>query len=465
MKNGSHGFILLALMFILLLVGVVGLNTLRIFRSQTMESAEAMQSVRALGTAQSGINWVRRYFADSENWPTSANAVQNTVIAFGQGSFQIGIASVNSTSVTIRVTGNTGVAGAAVPRVMSVRLIKAPMAALFVGYSPNAQQPMGLRNTRVYGNLYAGANVDIIAGSVVTGGVVYVPTGSKVIGGDNVIIQYVEPPIPTAIPTFNGTAYLAQMSDYDTYFTSNTNRNLSGTINLSAAPWNGEMRGRRFTITGPCAIIGSGIIAASDYFYATNFRLTVNPTPNGKIVIAAQNGIRLYGNTVARTMDIQRATLYSQSSDIRLWYPFATARNSLFLTGNGAFDIRYGAQCLDCNTYLSASNSGTTVFNLQSFSGYPPSYFSGTMLSDIGAAALNGVSGVYSDFDGFLYNTGTTQVSFAEFDGVAISNGWASNEIRDSFLTINVSVIEKVPGDGFDSTAIVQPGSWSVDDY
>ena len=442
MKN--KGFVLVVILFLVLFLGAIGLNTVRVFRSSIIESVEVSRSTQTLGIAQAGMNWVLKEFSKSNDWVALASSLNASSQPFAGGSFTLHIPSASATTALVIVSANiTGGMGLPNLRTMELTLSKGAGgqsggggSGIAVAGSPYAlyvadNQAITMRNgASIQGNFYNGSNVKVNSDCSVSSGKIYVPYNKKATGAGSFIYENVDQ-FATNVPALNSSFYDNLVSQYDAALQSLPTNTiyLSGTVDLSAAPYNKLLSCGTLRLNGNCTIIGEGVIAAKTQILADNYSLTVSPNAGKNIALLSGGSIDLRGSNSNQKIYIERSTIYATGDQsINFSYNYVTINNTLIIGNDTKLDINRGAQLIDCTAFLKGSSE--EVFSLTSASGYPVSLFRGQVIVvDHGLGSITGISSKRSQFEGLYYDNSLSS------DGVILSYA----DIRGSIITNRVS--------------------------
>ena len=479
-KKNQKGFALIALLFGLVILGVVGLKTVDTYRSASIEKSHAIHKRDALGLAQAGISWTMRQFEADSDWLNKLIAVNGMSVSMDPGYFEVGVIGETSLNVTIQVTGNVPIRNDIIKRTMQLSLerewkesqapINVSIDAKFALFTPKPYL-LNLSKTEIKGDVYNGGNVEVDATSSVTNGKVYIPSINTVTGPGVYTAEAINPTPPQAVPALDFSYYTDLMTSYNAYFTANNNVALSGTVDLSAAPYYGELRCKTLSFSDDCTIIGEGIIAAKRDIISRSHRLAVNPTSGKRIILAAGRNLQLQGKTSNKEITMERTILYSQDDGyLRLRYPYVTVHDSLLLAGpDSKLEIKDGAQVLDGVAYTTADDSNEEAFLMRSRDNYENSYFRGVVFVDTGTGKITGATRKRSQFEGLYYGNGTHQNCFymdkSDAVGIIVANkadgGIPEGDIWKSTISYNAVLLPpEVPsGEGYWAADIV-PFSW-----
>ncbi|MFC1477883.1 hypothetical protein ACFL57_00300 [Candidatus Margulisiibacteriota bacterium] len=479
-KRSKQGYAIMAILLGAVVVGTIGISTLMIHRAATVERTHAIRKNSARALSNAGMQWAMKHFGEDDNWYDKAGLINGSVIDMKPGYFEIGIPAVISTSVTIAVTGNVKFKNAVIASTMQMTLYKKRVVGgdqIDVGVTGNfalfLANPLLLQldNTQIKGNVYNGANGDVDGPSSVTNGKFYVPHTYTVSGAGVYEAENVDA-APQWVPFIDVSYYNEMMTSLNSYFTGRDNVSLTGTVNLSAAPYYGELRCKKLTFSDPCVIIGEGIIAAKNTIIADHERLTIKPDCGKLIILAAKKEVKLAAPTEADKIDIERAIIYSkQDGYIQVRYPYTTIRDSVLLCAEDSrLDLWDGAKIIDSLFVGNAELSHSTVFNMQCGSQYPSTYFSGVAIAQIGTGRLYGTEFNRAKFDGMYYANGNHQhcllMNKTDVVGMVIGNrAWGDENrgsIIDSTISYNgVTLPNNITGNCEEWVANILPYSWS----
>ncbi|MFA5927722.1 MAG: hypothetical protein WC838_00255 [Candidatus Margulisiibacteriota bacterium] len=409
----EKGFVLLMVMFLMLFMATIGLNTMMIFRSSTIQqSADTVDATASYSSLQAGVNWVVREFYRTDNWPSLAISLNNMTLTLNADcTFLLGTTA-NALAATVNITGNFHtLSGAYLKRTARVVLNRTtPGSGIqFAVFSP-------VLNTKVSGDIYlAGGVVKNAAARVNPGYTIYYQQGRSETGTG---YGYAEPllvPYPTTIPTIDIREYEERARQYDAYQVAAVDSvlALTGLINLTT-DYAGLLSRRGYTLGGNCTINGSGVIfAARNFLVNSNFNLCISPNAGQTITIISRRAFTT-GSTV-RT-HFERCTLYNSNAfgAVQMTLGANTfVTGCVIMTSENQLLMNNGAQVRNSRAFCSERTAGLVGFNLVATLAQPATRFQGMVIANNSRLAFNGLATVSANAEGFFYSGDTTAAGSA----------------------------------------------------
>lgn len=473
-KQGGIGLILA--IFFIVMTGFIAVISFSMLSAGITGGMTNILSSRSYGIAYGGMEWYLEQLKDDTNWTDEVGTP--TVIALGSGTFNVTInGTPTATSVSFTVTGLVpGYEGQNIQQEMSVTARKFPLLfAIFWGVDSGDLQ---LSSTTIDGNYWSRGTTTVTGGSRIINGIAYRPDTEEINGGgeyyppptgQSVLPDYpVMPQIDTSyydgddglIPTYNNMPAGSGTIDQNTILdltlvpdhtvrcdTFNTNTTAGSTVAISGYGYivanninlNTSSGGGGGTRTLTISPSGGNIV------FIAHQSLTVNRI-SGDNVVTGNPGIIMYSRATGGS-DLM--TINNNNTNIS---------NALFL-GNRAISVTRSANITNSTLYV------TNVYS----DNYLEVTHNGTVSGSVISMSENASGGLQitngGSVTGLVYHYGGAQgatyfVVNATITGTVIASRFRNNQISNTTITYNSSVIPNPLPPGFQGFVSREIESW-----
>ncbi|MFA5927721.1 MAG: hypothetical protein WC838_00250 [Candidatus Margulisiibacteriota bacterium] len=437
--NKEKGFVLIMIMFLLLFMATIGLNTMIIFRSSTIQqSADTVDATASYSSLQAGVNWAVREFYRTDNWPALGISLNNMTVTINNDCNFILGTTASARIATVNITGNFHtLSGVYLKRTAQVVLNRtSPGSGLkFALFVPSPNLITIQNSTLIEGDAYLAGGIVLNSGSTVNSGhTVYFDAGRSASGTGYYYAEPLRRPYINTVPTIDVVKYTALAQVYDGLANgSATDLFWSGIHTLA-----GDQLGRALTINGNCTINGTGrILLRRGFTCSMNYSLAIIPDPGATILIRSQSCVILSTSSPNRIW-IERSTLYANrvygtAPYIMSIGPNTTVTGCVLIPSNNLnpFIIRDGGKVLNSTVFAKKRLLLNQRYFILQNGVNNPSSFSGSAYVIDGGAAISGNANVPVDFSGLLYTNSTDVGGGLTISTANVTGCIFANQIND----------------------------------